>query len=250
MNVLFTICARKGSAGLKNKNILNFLEYPLSYYSMSAYDLFVKNYPDINCDIAINTDSDELVEQAKKTKVKFVYIKRTKELSGGEVGKIDVIRDTYLKMKKDYDFVIDLDLTSPLRTVENIKEALSNLAENENADICVSVVSSRRSPYFNQLEKNKNFFQLIIKTNILTRQQTPETYDMNASIYVYRPQFLLGAKHLFDGKVVVAKMKDTGVLDIDSAEDKELMEVVAKYFYQKYPEYKLIYKNIKNIFKL
>ena len=52
---------------------------------------------------------------------------------------------------------------------------------------------------------------------------------MNASIYVYRPEYLLKAKKLFDGNLVGFYMKDTAVLDIDSQEDKELMEVMARY---------------------
>ena len=101
MNILFTICARKGSKGLKNKNISNFLNYPICFYTLSAFSLFVKNNPDYNCDLAVNTDSDELVEQIKNTNVKFTHIQRTEELAGDRVGKIDVIKDTFIKMKKD-----------------------------------------------------------------------------------------------------------------------------------------------------
>jgi len=246
MNILFTICARKGSKGLKNKNISNFLEYPLSYYTLSAYDLFSKNNPDINCELAINTDSDELIKQIENTNINFSYIKRTEELAGDNVGKIDVIKDTYLKMQKEYNFIIDLDLTSPLRTIPYIKEALNKLAENKDADLCYSTTNARRTPFFTQVKKLENDFYSVVKNKGFTaRQQVPEIFDMNGSIYVYRPQFLCNAKYIFDGKAIILKMKDTAVLDIDNPEDKELMEIIAKYFYQKYTDYNLIYENIK-----
>jgi hypothetical protein len=43
-------------------------------------------------------------------------------------------------------------------------------------------------------------------------------------------------------------MKDTAVLDIDSEEDFELMEVLAGYFYGKYPEYAEV-RNMAEILK-
>ena len=42
MNILFTICGRAGSKGIKNKNIRKFVGKPLPYYTISAIDLFLK----------------------------------------------------------------------------------------------------------------------------------------------------------------------------------------------------------------
>ena len=42
MNLLFTICGRAGSKGIKNKNIKNFLDKPLALYSLSVIDLYLK----------------------------------------------------------------------------------------------------------------------------------------------------------------------------------------------------------------
>ncbi|MBR1754359.1 acylneuraminate cytidylyltransferase family protein [bacterium] len=250
MKILFTICARKGSKGLKNKNISNFLEYPICYYTLSAYDLFVKNNPDYECDLALNTDSNELVEQFKTTTINFTHIPRTEELAGDRVGKIDVIKDTYLKMNKNYDYVIDIDLTSPLRTEKDIEGVLNSLIENKDADLSFSMTTSRRSPYFNQVKKYGNgFYKPVENLGAVSRQEVPSVYDMNASIYAYRPEFLIKAIKLFDGKAVAYEMKDTAVLDIDNPEDKDLMEIMAKYFYEKYVEYGNTRKNIKNICK-
>ena len=44
MNILFTICARAGSKGVKSKNARDFLGYPLVYYTLSVYDGFCRNY--------------------------------------------------------------------------------------------------------------------------------------------------------------------------------------------------------------
>lgn len=248
MNILFTICARKGSKGLRNKNISDFLNYPLCFYTLSAYDLFVKNNPSFSCDLAVNTDSEELVTQIKKTNIKFTHIQRTEELAGDRVGKTDVIKDTYIKMNKEYDYITDIDLTSPLRTKNDIEGVLKALTENKDADLSFSVTSSRRSPYFNQVKKDENgFYNVVHSVGAVARQQVPCVYDMNASIYVYKPDFLKKAKKLFDGKAVIYEMKDTAVLDIDNPEDKELMEIIAKYCFDKYSSYNEVVQNIKNI---
>ena len=42
MNILFTVCGRAGSKGLKNKNLSLFLGHPLLYYPLSLIDLFIK----------------------------------------------------------------------------------------------------------------------------------------------------------------------------------------------------------------
>lgn len=245
MNILFTICARKGSKGLKNKNISNFLGYPICYYTLSAYQLFKNLHTEYNCSLALNTDSEELVEQVSKFGEAFVHIKRSEELAGDRVGKIDVIRDTYKKIGAKHDIVIDLDLTSPLRKVSDIKGVLNELLNNEDAELSFSMTTSRRSPYFNQVRKFENgFYKPVNYTGAVARQEVPSVYDMNASIYAYRHSFLSKQGKLFDANAVAYEMKDTAVLDIDNPEDKELMEILAEYFFKNDIELNEIRQNI------
>ncbi len=240
MKILFTICARAGSKGLKNKNVSDFLEIPLSYYTLSAYKLFCNKNTQYKCALAVNTDSPKLIEQIKRTNIEFTHIQRIEELAGDRVGKIDVIKDTFKKMGQDFDVVIDLDLTSPLRTVEDIEGVLKGLVDNSKADVCFSMTEARRSPYFNQVKKGyEGFYTTVLNSQAVSRQEVEEVFDMNASIYAYKPEYLSreDVKKLFDGKMTAYKMKDTAVLDIDNPGDKELMEIIATYFYKKYQNY-------------
>ena len=55
MRLLFTICGRAGSKGIKNKNLRDFVGKPLMYYSISAIDLFLKRTElAVEADIVIN----------------------------------------------------------------------------------------------------------------------------------------------------------------------------------------------------
>lgn len=126
MNILFTICGRAGSKGIKNKNIRKFVGKPLPYYTISAIDLFLKKTSlDIEADIVVNSDSRELLQLMKENQLRVVeIIERDENLAGDCVGKVAVINDCLLKMEnrksKKYDIIVDLDITSPLRTVENV----------------------------------------------------------------------------------------------------------------------------------
>lgn len=256
MYILFTICARAGSKGVKSKNIRKFLEYPIAYYTLSVYWLFMKKYGNDydQIDLAVNTDSHELVEQIKKTKVPFIYVERKDFLGGDAVSKTDVIKDTLHVIENlkclHYDMIVDLDLTSPLRKVEDIKGIIELLNNNFEADVAFSATNSRRLPFFNMVLENINgYCEPVINKGYISRQQAPKCFDMNASIYAYRNRFISSSEttKVFDGKAVMWKMKDTAVLDIDCEEDLELMQVLASYFYDKYNEFGEVYREIKHI---
>lgn len=246
MKLLFTICGRAGSKGIKNKNIKNFLDKPLALYSLSVIDLYLKksNY---DVDIVINTDSDDLIAIFNENSLRPVdIIKRPLELAGDDVAKVDVIQNC-LDVMEDrhgvYDLIIDLDITSPLRTVRDLDEMIEKKI-NSNYDLIFSVTDSRRNPYFNMVMETEHGYDRVIKSNFNTRQEAPVIYDMNASIYVYSREFLQRKVGLFDGKCGIHKMFDTGVLDLDHENDMFLMEVIAKYLFENNDEFAEVYNNI------
>ena len=86
MRILFTICGRAGSKGIKNKNIRPFLGKPLPLYTLSAIDLYLCRQPDINADIVFNTDSKELIQIAENNHMRAVDT-IIREASLGEIGR-------------------------------------------------------------------------------------------------------------------------------------------------------------------
>jgi CMP-N,N'-diacetyllegionaminic acid synthase len=251
MRILFTICGRAGSKGIKNKNLKEFLGFPLPFYTISAMDLFIKNNPQYDCDIALNTDSTELIDLIKSNvEVPVHVVVRDPSLGEDHTPKVLVIQNTYQVMKAslrtDYDMVVDLDITSPLRTLKDL-ETLIHKKETSDADVVFSVTDSRRNPYFNMVMKTDHGYERVIKSNFNARQQAPEIFDMNASMYAYNSEFLESGKGIFEGKCDLIKMMDTAVLDIDHEIDFELMSVIAEYLFQKNEEYRSIRDNILQI---
>lgn len=244
MSILITICGRAGSKGLANKNLKNFYGKPLIAYTLSVIDLLQKEMA-LEIDVVLNTDSVALQELA----LEYYPVKlasRKEALATDSSSKISVIKDTYSQSKKimnvDYDYVIDLDITSPLRTVSDIRNLIKKKAQNPTADVIFSVVNARRNPFFNMVKRNQNGeVSLVVPSNYTARQQAPAIYDMNASMYLYDTSFLNREAHIFDGKNDFIEMTDYLILDIDSEEDFEWLEFV-------YPKLKLENKGLEEVY--
>ncbi len=250
MRILFTICGRAGSKGIKNKNLRLFCGKYLAYYSVSVIDLFLKNHPEISYDIVVNSDSQEILNLLSNNQMReVVQIVREENLSGDAIGKIAVIRDCLSKMQNTtttkYDLVVDLDITSPLRTVEDLEKVIS-VHRSTDADVTTTVATARRNPYFNQVMKTEHGVKKVIESNYTARQQAPEIFDMNASIYAYKPQYLITGKGVLDGYTEIVEMYDTGILDLDHENDFELMEVIAEHLIKTHDGFREVYENIQH----
>ncbi len=257
MRVLFTICGRAGSKGVKNKNLKDFCGAPLVYYTLAAIHGY-KQYlsADDVLDVALNTDSEQLVELVCKQKALPVFVvHRTEDLAGDAVPKVAVIQDTLQHCEAhfgcQYDVVVDLDITSPLRGVEDVKAAIDKKLQRPDTHAVYSVVPSRRNPYFNMVMERDGFSGVVMPSTYTARQQAPAIYDMNASIYAYSPQSLKTRSCIgfFAERCSFTVMKDTGILDIDSEEDYELMQILADYLFKKHADLKEVAEAAKQLAK-
>ncbi len=237
-NVLITICGRAGSKGFKNKNLLTFAGRELSYYSLAAAELFIKQREDLNIDMCLNTDSDILVERVLKHSPNTYVLPRPIELCGDIVPKMPVYQNSVKRMEeklnKVYDYVIDLDITSPLRQAQDINGAVEVKESRPDLEVIFSVTNSRRTPYMNMAKLVGDHVEKVIEHNNTARQQTPVVYDINASIYVFERNFLIENQtgFIWDAKCGIYTMFDTGIIDIDSEEDYELMQAIAMHLYK------------------
>ena len=239
MNILFTICGRAGSKGFKNKNLKIMRNIPLVYYTLSVIDLYAKKHAENKVIVALNTDSKELIKLLKCQNIikDIKYVDRDETLADDITPKVAVIRDTYKKCGEVefFDVVVDLDITSPMRRLCDIENAINVFMENKNYDVVFSVVPSRRSPYFNMVEFKEGYYGKVCESNYTARQQAPSVYELNASIYVYNPLFLQNRikNTLLDYRCGISLMQDYLVLDIDSEEDFVLMEKILEIYEKK-----------------
>ena len=226
--ILCTICARGGSKGVKNKNIKELYGKPLIAYTIEqakATGLFEH--------IVISTDSDDIADIAKKYGAE-VFFKRSAEMASDTAGKLDVIRDAFIRSEayynKQFDYLIDLDATAPLRNIEDIINSF-NQFKNDNNDNLITAMPSRRSPYFNLVEQDKSgkvYLSKKLDSAIVRRQDAPKSYDMNASIYVWKRDTILNEKALFLESTGLYVMPEERSIDIDTELDYKFVEFLMK----------------------
>ncbi len=226
--VLCTICARGGSKGVKNKNIKSINGKPLI-----AYTIEQAKQSNLFEHIVISTDSDDIAAIAKEYGAE-VFFKRSTKMASDTAGKLDVIRDAFQRSEKYYnekfDYLIDLDATAPLRSIEDITQSFEQFLKNNN-DNLITAMPSRRSPYFNLVEvdnKGKVYLSKTLDNSVVRRQDAPKSYDMNASIYIWKRDVILHSDSLFLEKTGLYVMPEERSIDIDTELDYKFVEFIMK----------------------
>ena len=223
MSVIATICARGGSVGLPRKNIKNLHGKPLICYSIEQAQEcgFIDK-------IFVSTDDQEIASIAEKAGAVVPFI-RPKALAQNETSKLDVIQHLVNELEHQnqaVDVIIDLDVTSPLREVEDIKNCYDMLTSD--VDLVITGYESLKNPYFNMVEENQHGFVELSKkssTHYTARQSVPKVYAMNASIYVWHKSSL--AKGLWGNqKIKIYEMPHERSIDIDTPFDWKLVHLL------------------------
>lgn len=226
--VLCTICARGGSKGVKNKNIKLLNGKPLI-----AYTIEQAKQSGLFEHIIISTDSDLIATTAQEYGAE-VFFKRSPEMASDTAGKLDVIRDAFIRSEEHYqctfDTLIDLDATAPLRSVQDITDSYAQFLRDNN-DNLITAMPSRRSPYFNLVEMDnsgKVALSKKLERGVVRRQDAPKSYDMNASIYIWKRDIILNENSLFLEKTGLYVMPEERSIDIDTELDFEFVEFLMR----------------------
>jgi CMP-N,N'-diacetyllegionaminic acid synthase len=227
-DVLCTICARGGSKGVENKNIKLLNGQPLISYTIEQ-----AKQTGLFDHIVISTDSDEVASVAQQCGAE-VFFKRNEQMASDTAGKLDAIRDAFVRSEahygKQYEYLIDLDATAPLRTVEDITASLAQLQKDDN-DNLITAMPSRRSPYFNLIEVDNTGKVALSKkldSSVIRRQDAPKSYDMNASIYIWKREAILNKSTLFLPNTGLYVMPEERSIDIDTELDFEFVEFLMR----------------------
>tara|TARA_B100001964_G_C14199432_1_gene585036 strand:- start:437 stop:1138 length:702 start_codon:yes stop_codon:yes gene_type:complete len=226
--VVCIVCARYGSKRLKNKNLKNLFGKPLIYHTIKqaiASKIFDK--------VIFSTDSDRLRKMAVKFGAQAWFI-RPKKLSNDKAAKMPVIRHATLeaekKFKKKFDIVCDLDVTSPLRKIKDIKNAYRKF-KLSNQDMLISGNKARKNPFFNMVQKKGNSLKLVKKPKkfYVRTQDAPIVYELNASIYFWKREACFKQIGPFCKKTYFYEMPYQRSIDIDTLSDFKLVEFFGKY---------------------
>lgn len=244
---LITICARADQSGGEQYFMRKILNREMPLYSFAAAKLFEAAEPDIHADYCLNTDCAELIELVRKHFPGVFIVKREERLADYSVPKEDVYRDSLLKAEKhfgkQYDFLIDLDITSPFRKAGDIPSAVELYLECKDADVVMSCIKSRRNPFYNMaMVAPDGYARRVIQNEYTFSGQAPTCYDINASIYIVSRDFLIREMtfDLWQGKIVLYEMQDLGIMQVDREVPAAVADLIASYYRDRDPEYRAV----------
>lgn len=226
MKALYLIPARGGSKGVPRKNVRELDGKPLIVHTIEhALKVAPKE------DVVVSTDSEEIqtVAAAAGASVPFV---RPSQLAGDTSGSREVMLhaiDFFATSGKEYDTIVLLQPTSPLREPADIKRAVELYASSD-ADMVVSVAPARTNPYYNAFEADKEGYLKISKGDgkLTRRQDAPEVWEFSGAIYVIRVASLRERKLTQFEKILPLPTTEESAIDIDREIDFLICEEILK----------------------
>lgn len=226
MKRLCTVCARGGSKGVANKNLLE-----IGGRSLVAHSIAQARASGLFDVVACSSDSPAILASAEAAGADLT-IRRPDALATDAAGKLETLHHALLGAEAQsglrFDTYVDLDATSPLRVLADIAGAVA-LLEGSDASSVVTGAPARRSPYFNLLEERADGTVTLAKTPatpILRRQDAPRCFDMNASIYVWRAEVFRARPAGLYPDTRLFEMPEDRSVDIDSPLDLEIVRML------------------------
>ena len=222
MKSIAVIPARSGSKGLKDKNIKLLNGKPLIWYSIQAaissgcFD-----------EVMVSTDSEKYAEIARECGASVPFL-RSDEMSTDKAsswGTVQEVLDNFKDLGKEFDTVMLLQPTSPLRTSEDIKNAFAIL-EEKNADSVVGVCEMDHSPLWSNVLPENRCLDGFIRPEVKEssgRQSLPTYYRINGAIYLTKVTEALGT-NLYSDSGYAYIMEQTKSIDIDTELDFKMAE--------------------------
>jgi CMP-N,N'-diacetyllegionaminic acid synthase len=216
LKILAIIPARGGSKGIPHKNIKLLLNKPLIGWTIETA---------LSCsfisETIVTTESQKIAEIAKTHGANVPFM-RPNELSQDSTPGIEPVLHA-IEQLPQYDWVLLLQPTSPLRTVEDIC-GIIDLVVTKNGCSAVSVADAVNHPFwtysFDGL-KLKPFFR---SDNSYQRQLLPQAYSLNGALYFASSKFLIENRTFITSETLGYVMPKTRSIDIDDADDWQLAE--------------------------
>jgi CMP-N,N'-diacetyllegionaminic acid synthase len=184
-SVIAVVPARAGSKGLPGKNTRTLCGKPLIAWTIEAG--LKSQYIDF---VVVSTDSKDIATIAENYGATIPFL-RPPELATDKTTSIEVIRhviDYYNSTEnKQFEYVVLLEPTSPLRDEGDLDRAIRQLVENTTAKSIVGIsLTSTQNPEFlvkiSEGGRLVGFNQSEIKT--IRRQNIEEIYFLEGSVYV------------------------------------------------------------------
>ncbi len=226
---LAIIPARGGSKGLPGKNIKELCGKPLIAWSIEA-GLKCK-YLD---EVMVTTDYQNIVEVSKQYGAIVPFL-RPNKLASDTTTSFDAIKHTieYYKneLNKEFDYIVLLEPTSPLRESSDIDKAIEVLLDSDVDSIVGICRTEDQNPVFLVLKNEKSFISGYEnkEMKVLRRQDIKDVYFFEGTIYISKTNVLLDKKTFYHENTIGYEVPKYKSLEIDDMDDFVMVEAIMKH---------------------
>lgn len=215
LSVLALIPARGGSKGVPKKNIKSLRNKPLIAYSIEAG----LSCPYVDA-VVVTTDSEEIAEVSKSYGAEVPFM-RPAELAADKSKTIDCVIHAIgalHELGREYDLLILLQPTSPLRTSSDISNALDCFIGHGLLGLCSVSLIEENPLLIRIIGEGGVVHPLIAQSSTMRRQDLPKYYRVDGSIYINKVESLRKSTSLNDNPIGFVMPKGRSI-DIDTFED-------------------------------
>ena len=227
--ILAIIPARGGSKGVPKKNIKSFAGKPLIAWTIEQG----KKSKHID-KLVVSTDDAEIAAVSRKYGAEV--IDRPKEFGRDDSPTYDAIKhvvDTLEGKGENYDIVIILEPTSPLRKDDDLDNAIELFQKNKTkADALVSLGEVHlENPMITKVIDGRGLLKPFIESRkqIYQRQQLPAIYFPYGVIYLSKTDAYLKSKTVYQEKTIPYLIERWQNYEIDDIYDFVVMEAIMNY---------------------
>jgi len=218
------ILARKGSKGLKNKNLIKLNNKPLIEYTIE----YAKKCKYIS-HIMISTDDIRIVKIAKKHKCIVIYPRPSKlsnDTAQSEPALLHAAK-YFIKNIGKFDIYAYLQITEPLRPKNILNLCIKKLIDNKKIDSAFAGYEMHKNFWI----KRKSTFTRISPLNEinLPRQIKKTIYREDTGVALAsRFKFLKKLKRIGKNVYIIRYKNSSGIVDIHSQEDLKIANFILK----------------------
>lgn len=221
MNTFALVPARGGSKGIPRKNIKLIAGKPLIVWTIEA-----ALRSSLLTAVVVSTDDPEIADVARRAGAQVPFM-RPSELAQDQTPGIDPVLHA-LDQLPQYDSVMLLQPTSPLRTTDDIDECL-RLAIKQNASSVVSVNEPDTHPYWTyRLSEGQTLVRLVDAAPVPRRQDLPTVVTLNGAMYFSDANWLRRSGSFVDAETLAFVMPRERSVDLDTPLDWKLAELLLK----------------------
>ena len=226
MKILGIIPARKGSKGIKGKNLKKLAGYPLIDYTfqlVSSLKILDKIY--------LTTDDDRIIQLARKYKKINIPFTRPSNISTDSTPMHEVVSHLIKfcdEINEKYDFIVLFQPTTPFRDTKEIENMIKHAIDNK-IDSLFSVTDVWHHPSEYITYKNNNLNYLLSPNSSTRRQDFERVYFITGALYVTKSSFFCSTKSFVNDKSKPYCLSQKTMIDIDTPFHFEMAEAYARY---------------------